>query len=158
MNYITQMPFQQQIIEGLELIRNSLSLEISTAEFYGWLLDNIPQELTKPQRQEIGERLLSIQEDEIEHIEIFKNIYRDFTGEELKIKTNDFKAPINFIEGIKTGLFQEINSVKRYRDIMSKFPGSYYKDILFNVISDELLHADLFNYIYTTTLVVSNKS
>lgn len=158
MDYITQMPFQEQIVEGLELIKRAVNAEALDADYYSWLLDNIPLEgLTILERKEISDRLLFIREDKLSHGEILSKIYRDFTGEELEVTQREFVPPKSFEEGIKTGIFEQINLVRLYREIMSKFPGSYYRDMLTEIITDELVINDLFNYIYTTVRTADTK-
>lgn len=157
MDYNRQYPYQEDVTEVIQLINSSLNLEVLGAEYYDWLLNNIPIEgLTIPQRKEISDRLIFIRDQELEHIETFKQIYRDFTGREPEIQERDFVTPQSFEEGIKTALFEEVNSVMRYREIKAKIPGDYYEDILFNLISDESIHMSLFNYIYTTIININS--
>jgi rubrerythrin len=155
-DYNRQYPYQEDVTEVIQLINSSLNLEVLVAEYYDWLINNIPIEgLTIPQRKEISDRLIYIRDRELEHIEAFKQIYRDFTGREPEIQQRDFAPPQSFAEGIKTGLFEEANSVVRYREIKAKIPGDYYDDILFNIVTDELIQMNLFNYIYTTVMNIN---
>lgn len=153
MYYNRQYPFQEEVTETMGLISDSVNLEAAAAKYYDWLVDNIPVEgLTRAQRTEIADILMTIRDDEIKHNEMFMQIYKDFTGNDIVIEQKDFVPPKSFLEGLKTGLFEEFNSVRRYREIMHKIPGDEYKDMLFDIISDELIHGHLFEYIYSTVL------
>lgn len=153
MYYNRQYLYQEQVTEAMQLISSSANLEAAAAKYYDWLVDNIPVEgLTRSQRTEIADILMTIRDDEIKHNEMFMQIYRDFTGKEVEITEKDFVPPQNFLDGLKTALFEEFNSVRRYREIMHKIPGDEYKAMLFDIISDELIHGHLFEYIYSTVL------
>jgi rubrerythrin len=43
----------------------------------------------------------------------------------------------------------EFEATKKYREIMSALPNNYYRDTVFNILSDELVHGSLYKYIYT---------
>ena len=150
MYYNRQYPYQEQVREAMQLISNSLNLEAASKNYYEWLLDNIPVDnLTRAQRTEIADILMKIRDDEIKHSEMFKQIYKDFTGEDIVIEPKDFVPPQKFTDGLRTGMFEEFNSVRRYREIMHKIPGDEYKAMLFDIITDELIHGHLFEYIFT---------
>ena len=48
----------------------------------------------------------------------------------------------------------ELNAVKTYREIMEGLPSLYHRDQVFNILSDELRHGNLYNYIYTVSSVL----
>lgn len=152
MNYM-QYPSQRQFMEAVNLIGQSVEGERADAQFYQWLIDNVPTEgLTERQANEIVGVIESIRDDEMGHNKVWKQMYRDFTGREARPKEEEFEPPESFEEGIKKALFGELNAVKRYRQIMSGLPNNYYRDKAFNILTDELRHGNLYNYIYTTVL------
>ena len=151
-NYM-QYPTQQQFIEAINLIQQSVEGERGDAQFYQWLIDNVPSEgLTRAQRKEIVDIIKSIRDDEMGHNIVWKQMYREFTGREARPKEEEFEPPESFQEGIKKALFGESNAVRRYRQILSGLPNNYYRDKAFNILTDELRHADLYNFIYTNVL------
>ena len=41
----------------------------------------------------------------------------------------------------------EFEATKKYREIMSALPNNYYRDTVFNILSDELIHVSIYIYI-----------
>jgi rubrerythrin len=69
-----------------------------------------------------------------------------------KPEEEEFVPPENIVEGILKALNGELNAVKKYREIMNGMPNLYFRDKVFNILTDELRHGSLYNYIYTTVL------
>ncbi len=151
-------PTSKSFIRSINLIQQSVEGEKSDALFYEWLISNIPTDtLTKKQAKSIKDTIVSIREDEISHNKILKAMYNQLTGEDANPTETEFVPPENFIEGIIQALNGELNAVKRYREIIAGMPNLYYRDIVFNILTDELRHANLYNYIYTTVLDAAQK-
>lgn len=51
--------------------------------------------------------------------------------------------------GIEDGTIIYIESIKRYKVIMFGLPPLYYRDVIFSILTDELIHATLYNYLFT---------
>lgn len=152
-NYNYNYPTPQGFINAVNLIEQSVEGEKYDALFYEWLINNIPTEgLTSKQAKEIKDTIMSIRDDEISHNQVFKEMYKRFTGKEANPEEKEFVAPASFVDGILMALNGELNAVKRYRVIMEGMPNLAYRDMVFNILSDELRHANLYNYIYTTVL------
>lgn len=146
-------PTSKSFIKSVNLIQDSVEGEKSDALFYEWLINNIPTDiLTQKQSKSIKDTIESIREDEMSHNKMFKTMYQQLTGGEANPVETEFVPPENFTEGILRALNGELNAVKRYRTIMNGMPNLYYRDIVFNILTDELRHANLYNYIYTTIL------
>lgn len=146
-------PTSKSFIKSVNLIQDSVEGEKSDALFYEWLINNIPTDiLTQKQAKSIKDTIESIREDEMSHNKMFKTMYQQLTGVEANPTETEFVPPENFTEGILMALNGELNAVKRYRTIMNGMPNLYYRDIVFNILTDELRHANLYNYIYTTIL------
>ena len=60
--------------------------------------------------------------------------------------------PKTYLEGLKKALFGELKAVEKYRVIREAMPNRYYRDILFEIITDELKHSAKYNYLYTINL------
>lgn len=146
-------PTSKSFIKSVNLIQDSVEGEKSDALFYEWLINNIPADnLTQKQVKSIKDTIESIREDEMSHNKMFKAMYKQLTGADATPVETEFVPPENFTEGILMALNGELNAVKRYRTIMNGMPNLYYRDIVFNILTDELRHANLYNYIYTTIL------
>lgn len=146
-------PTSKAFINSVNLIQQSVEGEKSDALFYEWLINNIPSDmLTKKESESIKDTIISIREDELSHNKIFKKMYRQLTGTDAKPEESEFIPPEDFIDGILRALNGELNAVKKYREIMNGMPNLYYRDKVFNILTDELRHGSLYNYIYTTAL------
>lgn len=146
-NWIYPNPMQLQ--NSINLMESSVEDENSAAKFYQWLIDNIPTEsLSKRQASEIKRIIESIRDDELNHNKLFKKMYRDITGKEAVAEEEAFIPPENFRIGIEKALEDELNAVKKYREIIEGLPSAYYRDKVFNILSDELRHSNLYNFIY----------
>jgi rubrerythrin len=145
---------RQELSEALMMIVESVSDEQADALFYEWLLQNIPVKyLTPAQTENIKETLIGIRDDELGHHKLFKDLYKALTGKEIPVTQEDrFVPPANFTQGVTKALKGETEAVKKYRKIMTAMPTLKYRDEVFNVLSDELRHGVLYNYIYATIL------
>ncbi len=146
-------PTVKQYQEALNLIQSSVEGEKADAMFYEWLINNIPAKNLLPSEvQNIKDTIESIRNDELGHNVTYKNMYRQLAQKEPEVKEEKFIPPANFLEGIQKALYGELNAVKKYRTIMAGLPGNYYRDQVFNILTDELRHANLYNYINSTVL------
>lgn len=127
--------------EALALIRQAVAGEREDELFYDYLVSIAPSNEEK-------EIILSIRDDERKHNRMFRIIYEDLTGQTLPAPTGEnFEKPSSYIDGIRRALFGELAAVERYRDIRAGLPNRYYRDMVFEILTDELKHADKYNYI-----------
>ncbi|WP_195573880.1 ferritin-like domain-containing protein [Paenibacillus sp. 1001270B_150601_E10] len=111
--------------------------------FYQYLISVAPT-------QEQKDIIASIRDDERKHNQMFRQIYRDFTGQELQPSNGEtFTKPESYIKGIQQALFGELKAVERYRVIWQCLPEGKYRDMLFEIITDELKHASKYNFLFT---------
>ncbi|MFP4698666.1 MAG: ferritin family protein, partial [Eubacteriales bacterium] len=126
--------------EALNLIRDSVSDEREEELFYDYLISEAPTD----EERDIIEQ---IRDDKIKHNNLFRRIYEDMTGDTIDVSEQQFQRPDSYIEGIKSALKGELDSVEKYRDIRAGLNNQLYRDMVFEIITDELEHADKFNYI-----------
>lgn len=154
-SYDGRMPMQSQHAQGmdysqnclqtaLQLVMTSVQGEREDELFYQFLISIAPT-------QEEKDIIASIRDDERKHNRMFRKIYRDFTGQEVQGTGGEqFERPVTYVEGIKKALFGELRAVEKYRRIKQCLPqGSIYRDMLFEIITDELKHATKYNYLFT---------
>lgn len=147
-----QMSNKTQLLGELERLKQAVQGEIEDALFYNYL---ISKALTSEEKVIIS----AIKEEELRHSKQLEGIYRDFTGMEIQTEEEEnFEIPNSYQEGIKNALFDELRDVVKYRVIRSNLPEGQYKDILFNIITDELMHASMFNYLLTLNSNMKNLS
>lgn len=139
-----------QLSLALDEIRKAVQGEREDELFYDYL---ISLALTKDEKEIIE----SIRNDERKHNQLFRKIYKDFTGNEINtMNEENLKKPSSFMDGIRTALFGELKAVDKYKAIRRALPIGAYKDMLFDIIMDELKHASKYNYLFT--LNNTNKS
>ncbi len=132
--------------EALNLVKQAVQGEKEDEVFYEYLISVAPTDEEK-------NIISSIRDDERKHFKMFREIYYYFTGVELPMSTvSDFKAPESYIAGIKKALFGELAAMERYRNIRAGLPSEYYRDMVFEILTDELKHADKYNYILNLNL------
>lgn len=131
----------KSIDEALSLVKNAVQKEKEDEVFYNYLIEIAPSEDEKS-------IITTIRNDEEKHTELFKETYMFFTGHNITPPENsDFVKPKSYIEGIKKAKFNELSAVESYRDIRAGLPSEYFRDIVFEILTDELKHADKYNYI-----------
>ncbi len=128
--------------EALVLISEAIRDENEDAQFYSYLASVAPA-------QEAADILIGIRDDELRHLQMFQDIYYCFTGRQVSPEDmNTAIEPICFYDGLKQAFFNEISAIESYRDILAGLPYIYYRDMVFEILTDELIHADKINYIF----------
>ncbi len=142
--YIMPREDNQQLQEALESIRGAVQGEKEDELFYDYLISVAPT-------MEEKEIIASIRDDEKNHNRLFRMIYKDFTGGKEIPEGNEetFERPKSYLEGIKKALFGELRAVEKYRAIRRVLAIDAYRDILFDIITDEIKHASKYNYLFT---------
>ncbi|WP_105616731.1 ferritin-like domain-containing protein [Vallitalea okinawensis] len=143
---ITQEYYLDQLNYALDLIKGSIQRESEEVLFYDYLIQNAPTE-------EAQEVIDSIVVDEKRHSRLLKEIYYGFTGELVTLpEPLEFEEPSSYMEGLQEALVLEQEDVRTYRTIMKSMPNRNYMDMLFEIITDELMHGTLYSTLITMNL------
>ncbi|KGM97558.1 hypothetical protein Z968_03155 [Clostridium novyi A str. 4552] len=143
--------FYKTLEEVLPMIKQAIEGEREDELFYDYLISVAPT-------QEAKDIITTIRDDERKHNKMFREIYKFFTGEDVMVPTEiDFERPKSYVDGIKKAKFRELAAVERYRDIRAGVPNRYFKDMVFEILTDELKHAHKYDYLLTEYLT-SNKT
>ena len=144
------MMMSPQLQEALEGVREAVQGEREDELFYDYLISVAPTNEEK-------EIIASIRDDERRHNELFRRIYRDFTGREVPAGGEEtFEKPNSYVDGIQKALFGELRAVEKYRAIRRALPRGPYRDILFDIITDEIKHSSKYNYLFTLNHGMNN--
>lgn len=128
---------------ALMLIRRAVAGERKDRLFYQYLISVAPGQRER-------EIIASIRDDEIKHFDMFREIYRDITGNNpTPLGTEEFERPESYRAGIEEALFGELSAVEMYRQIYFGLRCRKHRDMLFEIITDEIKHASKYNYLYT---------
>lgn len=138
--------------ESMILVKDAIQGERKDELFYDYLISAAP---TREEKDIIA----SIRDDEIKHNKYFREIYKFYTGQNVSSPSNvNFEKPGSYIDGIKKAKFGELGAVERYRDIRAGIPHEYYRDMVFEILTDELKHAHKYDYILYLSLEKHVKS
>lgn len=142
----------QQLQLGLKGIKQAVQGELDDALYYNYIISKAPTDEEKV-------IISAIKEEELRHSKQFEGIYRNFTGMGVKTSVAEiFDIPYSYEEGLKNALLDELRDVAKYRAIRRRLPEGEYKDLLFDIITDELTHASMFNYLLTSNNRIKNSS
>lgn len=133
---------QDKLERSLCLILEALGDETHDRTFYQYLLGIAPS-------QEQCDIIKSIRDDEIRHFKMFRMIYEEITCEPPYAKQKEFKEPKNYCSAIQQAIFGELGAVETYRKIMFGLCSQHHRDMLFEIITDELKHASKWNFLYS---------
>ncbi|AGK97004.1 ferritin-like domain-containing protein [Clostridium pasteurianum] len=128
---------------ALRLIEGAVAGEREDELFYDYLINAAPT-------QEAKNIIASIRDDEIKHNKMFRKIYTELTGKVLP-PTQDmaFEKPPSYCDGIKRALQGELGAVQRYRRILFALQNRVHINMLTEIITDEIRHANLYNFLFT---------
>ncbi len=126
--------------KAVEGILNSIKNEKEDEVFYTNLIEMAPDYAK--------DIISSIRDDETRHNEILRFVYSNITGEVAKNSDENVqKQEMTYAEGLEKAFFDEIAAVKKYRRIMGAMPNTKLHTLLMSIMTDELRHASLYNYL-----------
>mgnify|MGYP000896845705 FL=1 len=133
----------KQLKRSLCLIREALGDEAHDRAFYQYLLKIAPDCAQR-------EIIKSIRDDEIKHFKMVRMIYQEITCEQPEPEQQpEFEEPENYCAAIQKAIFGELEAVELYRKIMFGLCSQRHRDMMFEIITDELKHAVKWNFLYT---------
>lgn len=132
------------ITDAINLIKKSIDDEKEDQLFYEDLLNNSSNEMAR-------KIIMGIYNDEKKHQKILKSLYDRFTNSSLPLTDfnliEDRNRFTDYKKMLEKAMFGELNAVKKYRRILGAMPDMESYTLVFSILSDELMHADLYNYI-----------
>ncbi len=135
--------YPQNLQHALQLIVDATGGETADRQFYTWLISQAPYESDR-------EIIAGIRDDEIGHFSLFRRLYHDLTGTDVpSVPEEQFTPPANYCQGLARALIGEQNAVRKYRQILYAMQNRTQFNIMTEIISDELRHGILYNYLYT---------
>lgn len=131
--------------QAIDLIKKSIADEKEDELFYDLLITQAPSEKEK-------NIIKSIRDDERKHNIILRELFYEITGQTLSqdIMNAEFNYNKNYKENLEKALFGEIDAVAKYRKIMSAMPNGDSYNLLMAILTDELRHADKYNFLIST--------
>lgn len=144
-NRISEM--NSDLKEAIELIKESVGDEREDEEFYKLLL-------TLTTNKEDINIINIIIADERKHNQILRNLYFELTGKKLPENRNESSVDnmLNYRKNLQKALMGELDAVKRYRTIMAAMPDNEKYSSIMEILTDELRHANLYNFLFAKTM------
>jgi rubrerythrin len=129
---------------ALGLIIDALQKERVDELNYNYLIENAPT-------QEEADIIASIRDDDRLHRQWYRDIVRYYTNQEVEINDEayGFTEPSSYLDGIKNSMFDELSDMAKYRIIREGLPSRFLRDVVLRILTDEMKHATLYNYIIT---------
>jgi rubrerythrin len=147
-NFVPQNYFRiQEIEKAYKSLREALAMikEVIEGEREDELFCDYLLSLAPTKEEHI---IASIRDDERKHNKYFREIYAFYTGKGVPPSNKvTFEKPQSYIAGIRKAKFGELGAVEKYRDIRAGIPDKYYRDMVFEILTDELKHAHKYDYI-----------
>ncbi len=158
-------PNPLQLQNSINLIQDTINAMEQDLLFYNWLSGKLPiselQTLPSPNLEEIYdilEIIETLKNDSIKNSTLLKEIYYQLTGTYANIEQGFyFVPPRDLFTGIYGSIVKSTKYVKQLGLIMFGLPNYYYRDALFSIITDELNHGTLLNYVYTKLIRIQNE-
>lgn len=127
---------------ALGLMQEALAGENEDKLFYAQLLGAAPT-------QEDRDIISGIRNDEMNHFELFRKLYFEHTGQILPQPVPyENGTQMTYCEGLKQALLGEVAAVEKYRKILFAMQDRRHINILTEILTDEIRHADLFGLLF----------
>jgi len=128
---------------ALALMEEAIEDERGDELFYGCLLEMAP---SRQQRSIIA----AIIDDEAKHQNMFRQIYCELTGKTVFPTAPERpEPPENLLTGIQMALFGELQAVEKYRKILFGLEAATFRNMVIEIITDEIKHASKWNFLST---------
>lgn len=99
---------------------------------------------------EIRKQIEFAYDDEIKHYEMFKQMYRQLTGQELDLPIpTDIEQYNSLMEAVQSSIEGENEAADLYREIYALLTDMQMRDKVFEIITDEQEHFGRFIYLYS---------
>ena len=139
MDYYT---YPSNLEDALHLIEEAVKGEKHDVMFYECLMKMAPAEDRK-----IIEGIIA---DEKKHGQLLRTIYCEMTGHTLPAAPQkEVKPPKSYCDGIQDALYDEWKAMEKYRKILYAMQSRRHINMLTEIITDEMKHADKLTYLYT---------
>jgi rubrerythrin len=140
---LTPYKYPDNLKTALQYIREAVEGESEDRQFYEYLISVAPNEADKT-------IIRSIRDDEIGHSSLFRQVYYMLTGRLLPQPAEiKFTKPSSYCDGLRHAINGEQAAAKKYRSIYFALQDRVLMNILFAIITDELRHGILYNYLYS---------
>lgn len=134
--------YPQNLSNAIALIEQAVMGETEDRMFYTYLIENAPSAEDK--------KIISgIRDDEMKHYGMFRKLYYEITHRQIPAQKEEaFVPPASYCEGLGKSVIGETNAVRKYRQILYAMQARVHINMLTEIITDEIRHGILYNYLY----------
>lgn len=143
--------FQYLLSKAIAGIKESVADERHDELFYDFLISKAPTEEQK-------EIITGIRDDERIHNKIFRKVFTELSGVVMPANVEnpadmsmDFPS-MGYLDNLKKALHGEHSAIKKYRELAAYMPSKNLYDMVMYALTDEIRHADLYNYLILLAL------
>lgn len=133
------MPLFRDPHKWLRDLEQAIADEAEAAEFYRYLESIAPN-------AEAREQVHHATEDEIKHHRMLSHLYRRLTGRHPAVEQPVIERP-GFAAGVYMAFNDELEAAEHYRDMLLSTRDMAIRDMMFEIMMDEMEHADRFTMI-----------
>lgn len=130
--------------DTVNLIREAIECGTNSLTFYNMLLNQVRD-------AEDTYIITEIMDEETRHTQILKDIFFGITNSHIEdvrsIYVENRSIIDDYTENLKNALFDEMNSIKKYRKILDNMQDSRSYNMMMEIITDKLCHANMYNYL-----------
>ncbi|SHJ95672.1 Rubrerythrin [Clostridium cavendishii DSM 21758] len=137
-----RLPSSYKSLEAsLSIIKQAIQNQTKFEFLYNYLISVAPSEEEK-------NIITQIRNDEIKHNKYFTEIYQFYTNQLINCPINiQFKKPQFYVYGLIISEISELKKLEQYKDISVAIPDIYYKDMIFEIITDNIIHLGKYDYL-----------
>lgn len=143
--------FQYLLSKAIAGIKESVADERHDELFYDFLISKAPTEEQK-------EIITGIRDDERIHNKISRKVFTELSGVVMPANVEnpadmsmDFPS-MSYLDNLKKALHGEHSAIKKYRELAAYMPSKNLYDMVMYALTDEIRHADLYNYLILLAL------
>jgi len=133
----------------IDSVRSLVEDENHSIAFYNMLLNQVTDE-------EDVSIISDIMKNEVRHSDILKDVFYEITSTHISdtrsIYVENRCIIDNYDENLKNGLFDEINSIKKYRSIQNSMPDNKKYNMINEIITNKLCNVNMYNYLISKNI------
>lgn len=133
----------------IDSVRSLVKDENQSIAFYNMLLNQVTDE------EDIS-IISNIMKNEVRHSDILKDVFYEITSTHINdtrsIYVENRSIIDNYPENLKNGLFDEIDSIKKYRSIQNSMPDNNKYNMINEIITNKLCNINMYNYLISKNI------
>lgn len=150
-NFIQRHIFDESYLEIITMLKDV----IKEKKYDRVLYDNLLKQASNYKEVDI---ITSIIDEEQKHTNTLQRIYKEITGKNIIFEDRYEKVDTNYLDGLKKAFDTKMTKLSKYRSLRACLPNNLYRDIIFDILIEELEHADKYHYILNNYKKELNKN